>query len=192
MLDARKRLFIIIGIAAGLIIVFLLLWWLLGPKPVGREVTDGVTAEPPRTAVVSEPGSLVSPPPATSATAPEPIEPSALYPQQLARVFVERFGSYSSHNNNQHVTDVLPLITPRMANWVRTQTIEQTNAYQGKLTRVVVVKSRSATDSQAVVEIGVQEVNENETGSTTAYRTGRIEMVQEGGVWKVDGFYWES
>jgi len=126
---------------------------------------------------------------------PEPIElpevDPSIYSVQVAKIFVERFSTYSTQNGNQHIRDVLPMATPVMERWIKTQEVEQSKEYSGVSTRVVTNELISIDGDSAVVKIDVQQIVSNNSGTTIEDKTGRVELVWIDGDWKVDGFFWE-
>lgn len=189
-LDIRKRIFIITGILVGLIVVFVIFFLLIrDDAPPAEEVTEptstpgqniGGTATP-------TPGGVDTQTPSTPTMPPEDN-----YVRQLARLFVERYGSYSNQNDNSHIADVLPLATDSMAAWLRAQTIPQNGDYEGVTTQVIVSTIESLTDTQASVRVEVQELLETRTSRETNYRTGTVTLLFQNGEWKVDGLFWDS
>lgn len=115
-----------------------------------------------------------------------------LYVRQLSRIFVERFGSYSNQNNNQHIEDIQPLLSPTMRTWVDSQRQQQSTEYQGQTTSLVSSSLTSfSPENSATVKIGVQQ--EQTVGNITemVYRDGRVELVYQNGEWLIDGLYFD-
>lgn len=193
MLDLRQRLFIIIGLVAGLVLALVLL--IVGGRdkdalPSG----DAVTVTPPLEEGLPA-GAVREPPPSAvggESVAPLPAaNPDEVYVLQVARIFVERFGSYSNQNDNQHITDALAMASERMARWLETQKIAPGAEYQGVVTKVVASSVTERSDTRAIVTIDVQQVSEGPGASGVIYKSGRVELVKVGAEWKVDGLYWE-
>ena len=112
------------------------------------------------------------------------------YVRQLSGIFVERFGSYSNQNDNNHIDDVVALSTERMAAWIKTQTVAAAQNYQGKTTRVVASKVESFSSAAAKVKVDVQEEVTGASGGATVYRSGQVELAKVEGEWKVSGLFW--
>lgn len=192
MLDLRQRIFIIIGLSAGLILALVLLIVSGRDKaapggevvtvtsPAGDGLPSGAVREPAAAAVESGAGA-----PAVAS------DPDEIYTAQLARIFVERFGSYSNQNDNQHIADALTMASERMAAWLETQKIASGAEYAGVMTKVVASSITQREADRAEVAIDVQQVSEGAGASPVAYKSGRVELVKVGKEWKVDGLYWE-
>lgn len=191
MLTLRQRIFTIVGVAAGIIIAGILLYLfafkedskprvfvqsLFNPAPTEEEASGQITEAP---AVAT------SSPPVFVKYSPE------VYAKQVARLFVERFNSYSNQNNNQHIVDILPLVTAKMEKWIKTQSISAGNEYQGVTTRVIASRVNYISADKAAVTMDVQQEKESKAGAEIVQRSGRVELVRAGEEWKVDGWFWE-
>jgi hypothetical protein len=187
MLDIRKRLFIIIGLLAG-IILSILLFILYGKDVKVPEILQKKTEEKK---VITD--SKNNPVPTSTAAVPDVIPPEAvnLTPRQLAKLFVERFGTYSNQNNNTHIADALLLATPSMSKWLETQSRDQESNYLGVTTKVMAVRVKESGDN-ATAGVEVEQVVSTSSGEEKKQRTGRVEMLLLKGVWKVDGLYWDK
>lgn len=194
--DLRKRIFIGIGIFLGIVIALSLLYAFVfgrksgGGEKVGKQMTDeasvSLDTSAPATSQGPNAGALIiSSPSFTGETNEE------LSIKQLARLFVERFATYSNQNNNQHIADVLPLVTQKMASWVNTQKTTPGTSYTGVTTKVIASAVTSFASTASTVTVDVQQVTENEGGTQTSYRSGMVNFIQEDGAWKVDGFFWK-
>lgn len=192
MLTLRQRIFTIIGVVAGIIVAGILLYLfafkadsqprafvksLFHPTPTEEKVVSPTEGE--STAVVSSPPVFVK-------YSPE------VYAKQVARMFVERFGSYSNQNNNQHLVDILPLVTAKMEKWVKTQAITAGGEYQGVTTRVIASRVDAISADQATVIVDVQQEKDGKEGTKVEQRSGRVELIRVEEEWKVDGLYWNK
>ena len=192
MMDFRKRFFVITSVVVALLLVLLLLFLVLSRREPATETTEIVPSAPVSVTDTTVPTETPNAP-ATQPVTPTPVaEPGELYVKQLARLFVERSGSYSNQNNNQHLDEVAQFATPRVMTWMRSQAPTNGGVFQGHTTTVVVVKTREYATDRAVVEVGAQEAIETGGTEEVKYKIGRVEFVNVGGVWKVDGVFWES
>lgn len=198
MLDLRKRIFIIIGVAAGIIAAIVLLIFVLYNKQsdlaqdTGDDtpyITSGETNTQGNGAVL--PGTSGAP----SVSSPIYVsdeDAEERYVRHLARTFVERFGSYSNQNGNMHIEEAKLLASRRMQSWIDSQAITQTGEYEGATTQVISSDVTAYSDASATVIVGVQEVIRTRTGEEQRnYNNGRVELVREVGEWKIDALYWE-
>ena len=113
--------------------------------------------------------------------------------KQIARIFVERFASYSSQNDNQHIETVMSLVSDNMADWVENQEVEQGAQYSGITTNVIVTNLTSYNEgNSATVELDTQQTISTPTSSQKKQKSGRVELIRQSDQWKVDGFYWDE
>jgi len=188
MLTLRQRIFAYTGIIVGLIIV-LILGYLFTKNTGGvRDFVIDKSAEilninnTTKNTQISTTTVIVVP-------KADPLTPE-IYTKQLARIFVERFASFSNQNDNLHITEVMPLCTKTMIAWLKTQNLENSLDYSGVTTRVIASKVTKITENIATVEIETQQTVENKTGKQEIQKSGRVELLKEDGEWKVDGLYW--
>ncbi|MFB6226085.1 MAG: hypothetical protein ABEJ02_01925 [Candidatus Paceibacteria bacterium] len=111
--------------------------------------------------------------------------------KQTARIFVERFASRSSQNENEHLESIYPMVTEEMRSWVEKQTVEQTREYSGQTTEVIASNIEEMQEEQATVIVQVQQTKTEENKEETLQKEGRVELLKENGSWKVDGLYWQ-
>lgn len=197
MFDLRQRLFVIIGIGSGILVAIILLVLLLN-REEGRDEESSLETRK-NGQEVSHTGSGSSNARSNGSDSDD-SSPTVLFTEAseetavaaLAKDFVERFGTYSNQNDNEHLEAVLPFVTEKMKIWLETQAVLQGGSYTGKTTAVVVASVTSLEKETALVAVSVQETLTNSAGSAQpSYRTGRVELVKQGEVWKADGFFWE-
>lgn len=189
MLDARKKIIIGGGVLLLLLVAFLFIALYLRPvAPDDAAGTVVVENAPNPTQVAPAPLPADQVLPAVPVGA---IDASSVA-KQTARTFVERFGTYSSQNDNEHITLVLPASTNVMSSWLRSQSVTQGGPFVGRSTEVLASSLTSLTDAAAEVAVQVRQVNEENGTVTTEVLTGRVELVAgENDTWLVDGLYYE-
>ena len=114
----------------------------------------------------------------------------------IAKMFTERYGSYSNEANFENLRDVLPLMTDAFA--TRTNdfiaSAKSPDVFYGVSSRVVTVKVEHMDDETGTATILVNTQREEAQGSTqqtaVSYQEIRLELVKEGGIWKVDSAIW--
>lgn len=190
MLTLRQRVFIIIGLISGLIIAFLLIYYLVFQKPANEQTPSGVIpSEEINFNISGQSGSGSTT--VTPVVENKPVDMS-IYAKQVAKIFVERFATYSNQNNNQNIDDVLSMSTPVMARWLETQRKDFVSEYIGVNTVVVASRVLNGDESKATVEVDVQQENMTNNGVQVQQKTGRVDLVMENNDWKIDGFYWNK
>lgn len=118
---------------------------------------------------------------------------------QVARLFVERFGSYSNYNTDI-ATSLRSFMTSSMSSYADTVVaqIREENTgrpitdYLGISTRILSTKITSYSDQAATVEIIVQEERqEGINGDIQIVRKdGRVELINQAGQWLVNGLFY--
>ena len=119
------------------------------------------------------------------------VDPGEVYAKQIASIFVERFLSYSNQNNNQHIEDVLSLVTVNMSRWVELQRVQKSNDYNGVTTFVIASSLDKYTENSAVVLVDVQQILESVGSNEVVQKSGKVNLIKQSNDWKVSGFFWE-
>ena len=192
MLTRKKKIITALGIAAGLLVVALLVFWFFfrdGATPFQDQGSDTAALQQGNIGQQGVP-QFELPPDATTVPASN-TDPDANYAQQFASIFVERFSSFSNQNNNTHLEEVFAMATARMQTWMQTQRVEQQDLYQGKTVRVIATTVDAFSPEQESIGIQAQVEDTSSAGSVVTYRNGRVELVRSGNDWLVDGFFWQ-
>ena len=190
MLTLRQRIFIVLGIVAAIIVAVVLFFLVVRAPQDTQDVIDDTIVDSatgplildniatPRTDTVSQ----------TTGQGSEEI-----YVKNIARIFVERFQTFSNQNNNEHIDDVLSLATAEMQAWMKTQTVSNSSVYEGMTTRVLTSSVESFSDIDAVVKIGARCTKTDVSGGADhielTYATVLLKKIQD--EWKVAGLFWE-
>src|SRR3989338_7922982 len=114
----------------------------------------------------------------------------------IAKIFAERYGSYSNEANFQNLLDVLPLMTDSFAS--RTQefisSAKAPEVFYCVSSRVITVHVEQMNEEAGTAIILVNTQREVAQGSTqntsVSYQEIRFMMVKEGGIWKADSVSW--
>jgi hypothetical protein len=182
--ETRKRLEILfaIGILALLgVLLFLLL------RPSGE-------SEAPRTPEEIRQEESRSRPAAEILTEEELAAP-ILMPEVTARIFVERFGSYSSEGNFENVTSVLSLTTPELQGELRAlanaAATEPEFGFYGISTQVLSIEKTAETETATSLNVLTQ--REETQGNQIQKRQQEIliDMVKAGDAWLVSSYAWQ-
>lgn len=191
MLSLRKRIFLLIG-SVVLVVGLILLWVFFRdttPTTPPTEITPGTPAE-----VEIDPITTVDyRRPDTIPTQPvlNPANPDETYAKQSARIFVERFWSYSNQNDNQHINDALALSVEAMHSWIDSQVKEQSLQYSGVTTEVLSSRILSYSTLAATVEIGARQTTRGTGGEETKNIIAKVDLVKVGEKWLVSGLWLE-
>jgi hypothetical protein len=174
-------------LAAGVVIVLLLVLLFLWRKDVPIDTSPEVSQRP-----------------LPSTTAMPSVDPQdipsaqAVSAETVARVFAERFGSYSSESDFANIDDVLLLATPQLQQSLRTLAEQsrsrlQDGMYYGTSTRVLSVVITEQTETATTLSCMTQRISsvDNPGNSTTTYQTLVLTLLKIGEEWKVDGYTWK-
>lgn len=127
--------------------------------------------------------------PAKTAT---PLEAEKNSVVQLAKVFVERYGTYSSDNNFQNIKEVEVFVTPALWTKISTPMNAKTTAqsFVGMTTKVVSMDLTSWAESKAAVELKTTRTEEKNGVVITRYQTATVGMIKAGSSWLADKLVW--
>lgn len=114
--------------------------------------------------------------------------------ESLARLFVERIGSYSSQSNFQNIDDLKPLMTARVQDWAEglKNIAVDSSAYRGITTRVLTLDMLDWNSNvSAAVKISTQRQEQTDgVEDRIYYQDVEVHLVYQDGGWLVDGIYW--
>jgi hypothetical protein len=195
--DTRKKIFIALSLIVGLLIVAILLALVfrspMGGRGIAPSQQDGGDGADEQVADTSR-SADAGPQGADEATdvRPPTEEEERRYVRQLAGIFVERFESYSSQNENVHLDDVLELATAQMQTFISSREAPQTKEYVGASVHVMESRVDSFDGGDAVVTVGVQLDGFGSDGRVQEYKSGSVELTKQDEEWKVSGWYWDE
>ncbi len=124
----------------------------------------------------------------------------SLYPQSaqtIARVFAERFGSFSNKADYENVDSVMSIATSalqaKLFEVVEGVSNDANDSYYGISTHVLSVNLMSGDEVSEVYEVLTQreESIDSPSNTTIRYQTMTLTLVKEGESWLVDNFVWE-
>lgn len=120
----------------------------------------------------------------------EEVEKNAV--EQLSKVFIERYGTYSTDNNGQNIIESQSLVTKslwsRISTGLNTKNTNQT--FLGLTTKVMSIDLVSWSADKATVSLKTMRTEDKNGVITNRYQNVTVEMVKEGGVWLADKLTW--
>jgi len=128
--------------------------------------------------------------PAKTAT---PLEAEKNGATQLAKVFVERYGTYSTDNNFQNILEVETLVTRSLWSKISapmSAAKTTTQSFVGMTTKVISTELVSWSDNKAVVELKMTRTEEKNGVVSTRYQNATVDMVKVNSSWLVDKLVW--
>lgn len=185
----RRNLLVILLVLLALLIAFLL-WWFLRPKAAP------VVVQP-------APNVIVAPTPAKPTISDvrqqeaQEERASTASVQTAAKIFAERYGSYSAEANFANLTDVLPLMTESFAEKTETYvaTAEPSTEYYAVTTHVVTITVDGQDDEAGTARVTVTTQREEAKGSvqniSVRYQDLVLTFLKENGAWLVASATWQ-
>lgn len=198
MLSLRARIFIIISLLV-LVVLGITIFLLVRSKNAPTSADDttatdgtaqnGLNLLPAAPVPVANISNNIKVTPLTS------LETQQKGVQQIAKIFLERYNSYSAESRYQNVLDVQTLVTKSF--WTQLSAKLSPGAANGTIPTFssVVTKSYSSkldnwSEKSALVELQVK-ITEEKNGVIGSRDAGaKVSLVNEGGNWLVDKFEW--
>lgn len=131
----------------------------------------------------------------TITDAPQPVlDPGVRDAPMIARLFVERFGSYSSEANRANIDDVLSLATPAFQ--AELQATKSSSAvageYYGVSTRVLSATVTENTETTATINVMTQRAETvGAADEAVRYQDVTVQMEKVNDTWKVRAITWK-
>jgi len=156
---------------------------------------------PPETPPAKQPAPGLSLPPAKPVSVPvrTPEEMAKDTVSRLARLFAERFGTFSSQSQYEGIGDVMAVTTDSFQNWLKDKYIPQIKGqhsaavYSGQTTRVMSVTVEKFADNESQVAVRVQRAVTDEGGAIEVkYPVLNVALIRQDSMWLVDSAYWEK
>lgn len=112
--------------------------------------------------------------------------------KQLAKIFIERYGSYSTQNDYQNVLDVKSLSTPVL--WQKlsaSMNQPQPAEYLGMTTLVISSSFKEWNEDTAIVTLETLRTEEKNNQSKETGQAVEVFMIKQGDNWLVNNFQWK-
>ena len=194
MLSLRARLFIIISLVVLFILGISLLLIIARKNPTPTVVPGGNeqvnTISINNGVTLAQNGVTVTPPSGAVIKPATPLEAEQNAVKQLARIFLERYSTYSTDNDYQNITDVQELVTPEM--WIkisaRMKTAPTAGSFVGVTTNVISMDLGDWSADKAMVVFKTNSVEEKNSITSSTYQTVQVFLVKTGDNWLVEKF----
>jgi hypothetical protein len=193
-MSLRARIFIIISVVV-LIILGISLFLLIGARKkaaseaagnAGGTATTTETVLPPAPTGTEIPSGL----PVKKQTTVE-VEQAGVI--QLARVFTERYGTYSTQNDSQNIKEVESLCTQALWSKIsaRIGATAGSQNFVGVTTRVITTDMTGWNGNAATIELRTMRTEERSGEVVNKYQNAEVKLVKSGENWLVDQFVWK-
>jgi hypothetical protein len=195
-MSLRARIFIIISVIL-LLVLSISIFLIVRSKKKNTDITPApnnvITDNTPN---IVQPGGLVQSgteiPAGLPAKVPTSEEVEKNGVEQLAKVFVERYGTYSTDNEGQNIRESQTLVTKSLWSKISAGLNNKTSSqsFLGITTKAMSVTLSDWSGTKAVVSLKTMRA-ENKNGTvTTLYQNATVDMVKENGVWLADKLVW--
>lgn len=195
-----RKLLLIVGTAVILALIALGVWFVLQRRTTPPPDTNTNTANvlPNVNTVVLNTNAATNENANTSTSNPEQDQRAAV--QQLARSFASIYGSFSTQNNFENITDLYFYMTPALKaqqeQFVASEQAKRTDTslYRGTASeaRIVSVEAFDLTAGTAQVKVTLQRVESSgaTSNSTVYYQDLTLTFERVQGAWKVGRIAW--
>ena len=194
-MSLRARIFIIVSILVFLILgisIFLV----VSNKNKNTQTQADTTKNNVAVTDGGQPGDQTSvgvkPPVGLPAKIATPLEAQKNGVVQLAKVFVERYGTYSTDNDWQNIKDVATFVT--LSLWSKISapmTVKSASqSFVGMTTKVISMDLTYWSDSKATVELKTTRAEEKNGIVTMRYQNATVELIKQNTVWLIDKISW--
>ncbi|MDO8499252.1 MAG: hypothetical protein Q7S66_01160 [bacterium] len=113
--------------------------------------------------------------------------------RQLAKTFLERYGSYSTDSNYQNIRDVQNLVTPEFWKVLEAKigTVGKSNSFVGVTSVVPATDLTAFSDSAATVRLSVIQTTDNNGKVSTVQKQAVVSLTKFGNNWLVSKLDWK-
>lgn len=188
MMSLRSRIFVLLSLIIFVILAISIGLLVLRDKPEGEVPNDKAPAgtnEPVVGGSVSAENVPNTPLPIQT----NPLEVEQNGVKQLARVFVERYNTYSTENDYANIREVEELVTPAL--WTRISARLSTppaGPFIGVTTRAVGATLGAWEDAAATVTVKAYRATTKDGATTNTNQDVTVYFVKTGDAWLVDKF----
>lgn len=192
-MSLRARIFVIVSILVLFILGISIFLVINKNKPAPSTQDDQTATAPNGGASVPDSSSVAtSIPEGLRAKIVTPVEAEKKGVEQLAKVFVERYSTYSTDNDWQNIKDVETLVTRSLWSKISASiTAKNPNqSFVGMTTKVISMELLNWSDTKAKVELKTSRTEEKNGVVTTRYQSITVELVKVKDLWLVDKLLW--
>ena len=191
-------LIIVCALLIGLLIYYFVFYNF--DKSGTKQVSESVVVTPPATLITNNPSDTGKIETAIPNSAQLSAEDQSVQQDagQVAKIFVERFGTYSNQAGAEQFSDLSLFVTAKMQTWVNGEVAKiisnQTDYRISHIVRTQAVSSKvSATNSDtATVIVGTRRTDQ--TGDEEPKISNpeiKLEVIKAGKRWKIDSVVWQ-
>ena len=201
MLSLRARLFIVISLFVLLILsvsIFLVLRSKNKTTDTTTTLPDGSSANVIDSSNFNYTPNIITPLAGGEVQSGTPVKPATTLEaeqnavRQYAKIFVERFNSYSSENDFQNILEVKELVTADLWKTISARMNQKPSDYFiGVTTNVFTTELMKWGNNEAVVNLNTSIREEKNGVFSDRQQNITVDLVKQNGVWLVSKFKWE-
>jgi len=190
--ENNRKIYIIAAVVIVVILIGVFVWYQFFQDDTVTNQNVTVTTNNANIAVVN---ATVNATPAVSGVDAE-LKSDALQLERLAKLFTERFGSYSTDAEYQNILDLRPYMTNKMQVWaedyVKIQLAREENTTMNRIVTIVAsTQEQSVAGIQASMRLSTQRT-ESGTNEETYYQEIVLDFIKDGQNWLVDSATWQD
>jgi hypothetical protein len=112
--------------------------------------------------------------------------------KQLGRIFVERYGTYSTDNQGQNIQEVKGLVTPELWQKIAPKSTTPATDFVGVTTQVVTMDVSTFSASEAKLSFRTVRTQLKGGQTTSTQQAITLTMVKKDANWLVSDFAWQK
>lgn len=201
MLSLRARLFVVISLFVLLILavsIFLVLRSKNKTTDTETILPDGSSANIIDSSNFNYTPNIITPLAGGEVQSGTPVKPVTTLEaeqnavRQYAKIFIERFNSYSSENNFQNIIEVRELVTADLWKTISARMNQApSGSFVGVTTKVFTTELVKWSSSEAVVNMSASIREEKNGVFTDRQQSVVVDLIKENGNWLISKFKWE-
>lgn len=201
MLSLRTRLFVVISLAVLLILAISVVLLLRSRSSKDTNNPDTTPSDQTGTPVSPNNGATGGTPTQPIGTTPAPVvkqfsplEVEQAGVKQLAKIFIERYNTYSTDNNYDNIREVESMVTGGLWKRIsgRLSIPAAPGPFVGVTTRAVSAELGGWDSATADVLVQTHQVTVKNGVTTQTYQGVKIFFLKQGSNWLIDKFEWQK
>lgn len=193
-MSLRARIFIITSIVVLLILSVSLFLYVRGKSKTNAPISNDVSLVNTSTAETVLPSGQIATdvPTGLPVKTVTSLEAEKNGVEQLAKTFVERYGSYSTDNDSQNIKESQDLVTRAL--WTKISASisspKLNQEFYGITTKVIRAELSNWSDAKALVTLQTARTEDKNGAVVSRYQAVTVEMVKENGIWLANSIVW--
>lgn len=189
----KKIIILLVGIVVSALIIGWIVWDIWGNKNDAQTPAAGVQVKE-ATPVTTQPTTQ------TQIVTADKTEQQSMQAQVLAKVFAEKFGTFSNHDNYASLDSLKKMMTTSTAKWLEGYLVDLKKKYGGEFatyygatTTAVNAKATDAAADKMTMLVDCQRKESMGVAPTIEYNQSlKLNLVKINNEWKIDGVFWQN